>query len=343
MSEINSKENKMLKIATAPHMFSPQSISSLMRDVVIALLPAACVAVLFFGLNALLVILTSVAACVMWEYLVVHYLLKQPSTINNYSAIITGLLLAFNLPATMPLWMVLIGAFMAIVVAKMAFGGLGKNLFNPALVGRVFLFISFPVQMTMWMKPNWKDFFNADIQTAATTLGILKHIDATSSATSLTNSSASLQDLPNYWQMFVGYTGGSLGEVSALALLLGGAYLLWRKVITWHVPFYYLATVFVLTSIMWLVTDDVRYEPLTHLLSGGLMLGAIFMATDYATSPMSIKGKIVFAIGCGILTVLIRLYSAYPEGVSFAILIMNALTPLIDKIFYPRVYGTGRK
>ncbi len=334
----------MLKVATAPHTFSPLDTKRLMRDVVIALMPAAIVAVVNFGLNALVVILSSVAACVMWEYLYVHYLLKQKSTINNYSAIITGLLLAFNLPATMPVWMVLIGAFMAIVVAKMAFGGLGKNIFNPALVGRVFLFISFPVQMTMWMKPNWHDFFNADVQTAATTLGILKHLDASSSATSLTHETAdTLQQLPQYWQMFVGYTGGSLGEVSALALLLGGAYLLYRRVITWHVPFYYLATMFILTSIMWLFTDDVRYEPLTHLLSGGLMLGAIFMATDYATSPMSIKGKIVFAIGCGLLTFIIRFYSAYPEGVSFAILIMNAFVPLIDKFYYPRVYGTGRK
>lgn len=333
----------MLKVATAPHMFSPVDTQRLMLDVVIAMLPAAFVAVAFFGLNALIVILSSIAACVMWEYLFVRYLLKQKSTINNYSAIITGMLLAFNLPATMPIWMVLIGAFMAIVVAKMAFGGLGKNIFNPALVGRVFLFISFPVQMTMWMKPNWQDFFNADVQTAATTLGILKHLDASSSATSLTHEVEAVHDIPEYWQMFVGYTGGSLGEVSALALLLGGAYLLYRRVITWHVPFYYLSTMFILTSIMWLITDDVRYEPLTHLLSGGLMLGAIFMATDYTTSPMSIKGKIIFAIGCGLLTFIIRFYSAYPEGVSFAILIMNAFVPLIDKFFYPRVYGTGRK
>ena len=333
----------MLKVATAPHTFSPLDTKRLMRDVVIALMPAAIVAVVNFGLNALVVILSSVAACVMWEYLYVHYLLKQKSTINNYSAIITGLLLAFNLPATMPVWMVLIGAFMAIVVAKMAFGGLGKNIFNPALVGRVFLFISFPVQMTMWMKPNWHDFFNADVQTAATTLGILKHLDASSSATSLTHETAdTLQQLPQYWQMFVGYTGGCLGEVSALALLIGFAYLLWRKVITWHIPFYYMATVFVITAVMWLLTNDVRYEPLTHLLSGGLILGAVFMATDYTTSPMTKNAQILYAVGCGVLTVIIRLYSAYPEGVSFAILIMNALVPLMDKYARPRFYGSRR-
>lgn len=330
----------MLKISTAPHLHSSADTDTLMRGVIIAMLPAALVAVLFFGIGALKVILTSVAACVLWEYLIVRYLLRQPSTVHNGSAVITGMLLAFNLPPAIPAWMILIGAFMAIGVAKMAFGGLGKNLFNPALVGRVFLFISFPVQMTTWMKPSIRDFLNTDVQTGATTLGILKHIDASSSATSLTGGAESL---PDYGQMFVGYTGGSLGEVSALALLLGMAYMLYKKIITWHIPFYYIGTVFLMTGIMWLITGDIRYEPLTHLLSGGLMLGAIFMATDYVTSPMSVNGKIVFAVGCGILTFVIRLYSAYPEGVSFAILIMNAFVPLIDKFYYPRVFGTGRK
>lgn len=326
----------MLKISTAPHMSSSSTTEILMRDVVIALLPAAVIAALFFGIGAIKVMLTAVAACVLCEYLIVRYLLKKPNTINNYSAIITGLLLAFNLPSTIPVWMILIGSFMAIGVAKMAFGGLGKNLFNPALVGRVFLFISFPVQMTTWAKPNWQDFLNLDVQTGATTLGLLKHIDASSSATALTRETATL---PDYWHMLTGYTGGSLGEVSALALLLGLAYMLYRKVITWHIPFYYLGTVFIMTSLFWLITKDVRYEPITHLLSGGLLLGAIFMATDYVTSPMTQKGKIIFAVGCGALTVIIRLFSAYPEGVSFAILIMNAFVPLIDKYFYTRIYG----
>lgn len=326
----------MLKISTAPHMCSSATTDRLMRDVVIALLPAAAVAVAFFGIGALKVILTSVAACVMWEYLIVRYLLNKPNTIGNYSAIITGLLLAFNLPSTIPVWMILIGAFMAVGVAKMAFGGLGKNLFNPALVGRVFLFISFPVQMTTWAKPNWRDFLNFDVQTGATTLGILKHLDVSSSATALTTETTTL---PDYWHMFCGYTGGSLGEISAIAILLGLFYMLYRRVITWHIPFYYVGTVFIITSLFWLITKDVRYEPITHLLSGGLLLGAVFMATDYVTSPMTQKGKIIFAVGCGVLTVVIRLFSAYPEGVSFAILIMNAFVPLIDKYFYTRVYG----
>lgn len=326
----------MLKISTAPHMCSSATTDRLMRDVVIALLPAAAFAVAFFGIGALKVILTSVAACVMWEYLIVRYLLNKPNTIGNYSAIITGLLLAFNLPSTIPIWMILVGAFMAIGVAKMAFGGLGKNLFNPALVGRVFLFISFPVQMTTWAKPNWRDFLNLDVQTGATTLGILKHLDTSSSATALT---AETSTLPDYWHMFCGYTGGSLGEISAIAILLGLLYMLYRRVVTWHIPFYYVGTVFIITSLFWLITKDVRYEPITHLLSGGLLLGAVFMATDYVTSPMTQKGKIIFAVGCGVLTVVIRLFSAYPEGVSFAILIMNAFVPLIDKYFYTRVYG----
>lgn len=323
----------MLKISTAPHMSSSSTTETLMRDVVIALMPAALVAVVFFGIGALKVIITSVAACVLWEYLIVRYLMKQPNTIGNYSAIITGLLLAFNLPSTIPTWMILIGAFMAIGIAKMAFGGLGKNLFNPALVGRVFLFISFPVQMTTWIKPNWKDFLNTDAQTGATTLGIIKHLNTESSSDALLN-------IPSYWQMFCGYTGGSLGEVSAIALLIGLIYMLYRKVITWHIPFYYVGTVFLFTGILWYINKDIRFEPLMHLLSGGLLLGAFFMATDYVTSPMTQKGKIIFAIGCGILTVIIRLYSAYPEGVSFAILIMNAFVPLIDKYCYTRVYGT---
>ena len=326
----------MLKISTAPHMQTNQDTKSLMRDVVIALLPTAFVGVLFFGLNALLVIMTSVAACVGFEYLFNRYCFHKKNTITDFSAIVTGLLLAYNLPSSMPLWMILLGAFMAIVVGKLCYGGLGKNIFNPALVGRVFLFISFPVQMTSWPKPEFLKFLDLDAQTSATTLGILKHLDGQTSATYLN------AHLPNYFDMFIGNIGGCIGEVSAFALLLGLAYMLWRRVITWHIPFYYIATVFVITGLMWLITGDVRYEPITHILSGGLMLGAIFMATDYTTSPMSKKGQILFAVCCGILTVIIRLYSAYPEGVSFAILIMNAFVPLIDKYMQPKIYGQRR-
>ena len=328
----------MLKISTAPHLQTRRDTRSLMLDVVIALLPAALAAVLIFGIGALKVMLTSVAGCVLFEYLACKYWLKTTNTTRDFSAVITGVLLAFNLPSSMPILMILIGCFMAVIVAKLCYGGLGKNIFNPALVGRVFLFISFPVQMTMWPQPQVLNFLNTDIQTAATPLSILKHIDAQTSATSL---GGIIDELPGYWQMFFGDTGGCIGEVSAFALLLGFAYLLYRRVIKWHIPVYYISTVFLLTAVMWLTTGDIRYDPLTHILSGGLMLGAVFMATDYTTSPMTKNGQILFAVGCGVLTVVIRLYSAYPEGVSFAILIMNAFVPLIDKYSQPRVFGKG--
>ena len=328
----------MLKSSTAPHLQTRRDTRSLMLDVVIALLPAALAAILIFGIGALKVMLTSVAGCVLFEYLACKYWLKTTNTTRDFSAVITGLRLAFNLPSSMPILMILIGCFMAVIVAKLCYGGLGKNIFNPALVGRVFLFISFPVQMTMWPRPQVLNFLNTDIQTAATPLSILKHIDAQTSATSL---GGIIDELPGYWQMFFGNTGGCIGEVSAFALLLGFAYLLYRRVIKWHIPVYYISTVFLLTAVMWLTTGDVRYDPLTHILSGGLMLGAVFMATDYTTSPMTKNGQILFAVGCGVLTVVIRLYSAYPEGVSFAILIMNAFVPLIDKYSQPRVFGKG--
>lgn len=332
----------MVKISTSPHMIAAHTTQSLMTDVIIALIPAIIAAVMFFGLPALLVIVTSVTGCILCEYVIARYLMKVTPEIRNGSATVTGILLAFNLPSSIPLWMVLIGCFVAIGIAKMAFGGLGKNLFNPALVGRVFLFISFPVQMTLWPKPSFLNFLQTDSQTAATTLGILKHADASSSATALTRNTG-LSEMPDYFDMFVGNIGGSLGEVSALAILLGLIYLLYRRVISWHIPFYYLATVFIFTGILWLTTGTPQTDPVTNLLSGGLMLGAVFMATDYVTSPMSAKGKVVFGIGCGILTVIIRLYSLYPEGVSFAILIMNAFVPLIDNLTRPRVFGKGKR
>lgn len=329
----------MLKVSTAPHFYSTNSTQLVMLDVIIALIPAGIVAVCFFGLAALLTLVTSITGCVVFEYITSRYLLKSKPTTNDLSAVVTGMLLAYNLPADMPIWMTLIGCFVAIVIAKMSFGGIGKNLFNPALVGRVFLFISFPVQMTRWIRPNFSDFLNTDVTTSATTLGILKHADVSTSATQLTT----LDELPSYMDMFLGYTGGSMGEISAAALLLGLIYMLYKKIISWHIPFYYLSTFFILTGINWLYTSSPAVEPLTQMLSGGLLLGAIFMATDYTTSPMSLKGKIIFAIGCGILTYIIRMYSSYPEGVSFAILIMNAFVPLIDKFVKPRIFGTRKK
>ncbi len=327
----------MLKVSTAPHIYSKTDTRTIMRDVIIALVPAGIAAIILFGLNALITIVTAVAGCVFFEYAACRWMLKTSNSTTDLSAVVTGLLLAYNLPCNMPIWMTLIGCFVAIIITKVAFGGIGKNLFNPALVGRVFLFVSFPVQMTTWVNPNWKDFLNVDVVTSATTLGILKHADKGTSIFELAD------QLPSYWNMFVGNIGGSMGEVSALALLIGGCWLLYRKVISWHIPFYYISTFLLLNTLFWIWTGRANCAPLTQLLSGGLLLGAIFMATDYTTSPMHKNGKIVFAIGCGILTFVIRQYSAYPEGVSFAILIMNAFVPLIDKAFHPRIFGTGRK
>ena len=317
-------------------MQTSRDTKSLMLDVVIALMPAAIAAVLFFGVDALRVILTSVAACVMFEYLACRYWLKIGNTTRDYSAVITGLLLAYNLPSDMPCWMILIGAFVAIIIAKICFGGLGCNIFNPALVGRVFLFISFPVQMTIWPKPYFLSMFSPDGETGATTLRMIKSIGKTLDSA---QAMYTLEDLPEYWKMFVGNTGGCIGEISALALLIGFAYLLCRKVISWHIPVFLVGTVLLLTSVLYLTTGNARFLPLAHLLSGGLMLGAIFMATDYTTSPMTVKGQIIFAVMCGVLTVIIRAFSAYPEGISFAILIMNAFVPLIDKFAVQRYFG----
>ncbi len=328
----------MLKISTNPHMQTSRNTRSIMLDVIIALIPAILGAILFFGFDALRVIFTSVAACVMFEWIACRYWLKTKNTTTDLSAVITGLLLAFNLPSGMPSWMILVGAFIAIIIAKVCFGGIGQNIFNPALIGRVFLFISFPVQMTSWPKPHFLHLISPDGQTGATPLRIIKTINSTN----LDEVTSSTLELPSYLDMFLGNIGGCIGEISALAILIGLAYMLWRKVITWHIPVYFLATVFIMTSILYCLTKDIKFLPLAHMLSGGLMLGAVFMATDYTTSPMTIKGQIIFAIGCGLLTVIIRGFSAYPEGVSFAILIMNALVPLIDKISVQRYYGEIR-
>ncbi len=315
-------------------MQTSRNTRAIMLDVIIALIPAAIAAVLFFGIDALRVILTSVAACVMFEWIACKYWLKTQNTTTDLSAVITGLLLAFNLPAEMPCWMILIGAFISIIIAKICFGGIGQNIFNPALIGRVFLFISFPVQMTSWPKPYFFHLVSPDGQTGATPLRIIKTLSKTTNVEEM-----STMELPSYLDMFLGNIGGCIGEISALAILIGLGYMLYRKVITWHIPVYYLATVLIITSILYMITGDIKFLPLAHMLSGGLMLGAVFMATDYTTSPMTQKGQIIFAIGCGLLTVIIRAFSAYPEGVSFAILIMNALVPLIDKISVQRYYG----
>lgn len=323
----------LLTVSGSPHVHSDQSLKKIMWGVVIAMVPAMLVSFWYFGLPAIIITLTAVISCLVFEYLIQKYLLKQNPTITDGSAIITGMLLAFNVPSSLPLWQMVIGALVAIGIAKMSYGGLGKNPFNPALVGRVFLLISFPVDMTLWPlpKPVWT---MVDAITGPTSLGILKEGVAKGDTVSqLASQLPSLQDL------FIGGIGGSLGEVSAAAIILGGLYMIFRKIITWHIPVSFIATVAIFTGIMWQINPEQYINPMFHLLAGGLMLGAIFMATDMVTSPMTYKGMIIYGIGCGVLTVLIRLWGSYPEGVSFAILIMNAVTPLINKGFKPKRFG----
>jgi Na+-translocating ferredoxin:NAD+ oxidoreductase subunit D len=324
----------LLTISGSPHIQSSETVSKIMWGVVIALVPAMLVSFWYFGLGAGLLILTSVAACVLFEYLIQRFILKQTTTINDGSAVITGILLALNVPSSLPVWMMVIGALVAIGIAKMTYGGLGKNPFNPALVARVFLLISFPVDMTSWPLPLVNRTVLADAITGPTALSIVKEGIAKGESVDRL-----MSQVPSYIDMLTGNMGGSLGEISAIAILLGGLYMLFRKIISWHIPVSFILTVFLFTGILFL-TDPTRYiDPVFHLLSGGLMLGAIFMATDMVTSPMTKQGMLIFGFGCGFLTVLIRVWGSYPEGVSFAILIMNAVVPLINKGFKPRKFG----
>lgn len=301
-----------------------------MYGVLIALVPTFIFSIVFFGLGAILVTLTSVAACLVFEYVIQKYLMKQRPTIWDGSAIITGVLLAFNLPSSLPLWIVVIGALVAIGIGKMSFGGLGNNIFNPALVGRVFLLISFPVQMTTWPVPN--GFATADAVTGATPLALVKEAVKNGQAVGDTLSSVGITT----GNLILGNIGGSLGEVAAIGLLLGFAYMLIRKIISWHIPVAIFATVIVFSGILNLADPAQFAGPVFHLFTGGLMLGAIFMATDYVTSPMTHKGMLIYGVGIGLLTVIIRVFGAYPEGMSFAILIMNGFTPLINRYCKPR-------
>lgn len=328
--------NQKLIVSPSPHISGDYSIRNLMMHVVIALIPAFLVSVWFFGYAAVLVTAISVASCVLFEYIIQRFVMKVKPTVDDGSAVVTGVLLAFNVPANLPVWMIILGALVAIGIAKMSFGGLGNNPFNPALVARVFLLISFPVQMTTWPLPKGFETSYADAVTGATPLGILKEgIRNGSSVTELMHSSA----MPDYQQLFIGNMGGSLGEIAAGALLLGFIYLLWKRVITWHIPVTIILTVAAFTTLLWLVNPSRYADPLFHLLTGGFLLGAIYMATDYVTSPMSIPGMIIYAIGIGIVTVVIRVWGAYPEGVSFAILFMNAFVPLINRYIKPGRFG----
>ena len=300
---------------------SGETTQRIMLDVIIALMPALFAGAFYFGFRALTLTATAVVFAVVTE-VVMQKILKKPVTVSDLSAVVTGILIAFNVPVTLPLWLVAIGSIFAIAIAKQCFGGLGFNFINPALAARAMLLASWPVRMTGWVEPS------ADAVSTATPLGILKVGEAAGQA------------LPGLWDMFIGNIGGCIGETSALALLIGGAYLLYRKVINLRTPVSYIATVAVLAFFFGGFDSTVMAY---HILAGGLFLGAIFMATDYSTSPMTPKGQIIFGIGCGFLTSVIRFYGGYPEGVSYSILIMNVATPLIDKYTMPRKFGEVKK
>lgn len=331
-------ETQPIIVSASPHIHTDRTSKKLMYDVVLALLPAFFVSIFVFGISALIVTSVAIISCLLFEYLIQKYLLKTEVTIGDGSALITGILLAFNLPSILPIWMVVAGSLVAIGIAKLSFGGLGYNIFNPALVGRVFLLISFPVQMTLWPTAIKNNITISDAVTGATPLGIVK--EGLLYGETMADLSAKI---PSNMDLFLGVMGGSLGEMSAFALLVGGLYLIARKVISWHIPFVMLATMALMTGIFWYIDPEHYASPLFHLLSGGAILGAFFMATDLVTSPVTKTGMVIFAVGIGIITVVIRLFGAYPEGVSFAILIMNAFVPLINKFFKPRRFGEKLK
>ncbi len=313
-------ENTSFKVSSSPHIRSGETTQRIMLDVIIALMPALFAGVFYFGFKALTLTVTAVVFAVAAE-VVMQKIMGKPVTVNDLSAVVTGILIAFNVPASLPIWMVAVGSVFAIAIAKQCFGGLGFNFINPALAARAMLLASWPVDMTGWVAPR------ADAVSTATPLAILGG-DATGQA------------LPSVMDLFIGNVGGCIGETSALALLIGAAYLLYRGVISHRIPAAYIGTVAVLAFLFGGV------NPVTmiyHVFAGGLFLGAIFMATDYSTSPMSAKGQIIFGIGCGMLTSIIRFYGGYPEGVSYSILLMNLATPLIDRYTMPRKFGEVKK
>ena len=305
-----------LLVTYSPHRKSGVTTRSIMLNVVIALIPALVCAVIFFGFRALMLTCVSVLACVLFEYLV-RKLMKRDNTIGDLSAVVTGVLVAFNVPVTLPIWMLIIGDFVAIVIAKQMFGGIGQNFANPAILARIVLLVSFPAQMTTWVPPYFNSFLvPADVVTTATPLA-----DITNTET-----------LPSMLDMFLGARAGSLGVTAALALLIGGLYLIVRRIINPIIPIAYIGTVFLFTWALGL-------DPVYQILAGGVMLGGFFMLTDYSTSPSTRLGKLIFAVGCGIITVVIRVFGSYPEGVSFAILLMNILVPYIDKATRLKPFG----
>ena len=314
-------------VTSSPHVHSDFHVNSIMLDVIIALIPAGLAGIFYFGLNSLFVIIASVVSCVVFEFLW-NKLLKKTSTIGDLSAVVTGLLLAYNMPPTIPIWMVIVGSFFAIIIVKQLFGGIGNNFMNPALAARAFLLASWAGAMTNWCSPS---FFGTDAQASATPLAILKQ------------GGEALENMPAIQKMFMGDVGGCIGETAAWLLLVGGVYLWMRGVIKMRTPVSFILTVAVCAFLFGGASSFAgRLEMMGwHVFSGGLFLGAIFMATDYTTSPITPKGQVVMGIGCGLITSLIRLKGGYPEGTSYAILIMNVLTPLIDRYTAPRVFGTN--
>ena len=324
-----------LIVSLSPHAHGTDSVERNMYGVIIALLPALLVSFLYFGIGSVVVCASSVAACMFFEWAITKYIMKKEPTLIDGSAILTGLLLGFNLPSNLPVWIIIIGALVAIGIGKMTFGGLGWNPFNPALVGRCFLLVSFPAQMTSWPVAGQLTSY-VDAQTGATPLSIMKEAIKSGDPTVLDR-------LPDSVSLLLGNPGinhgaGTIGEICALALIIGLIYMLWKKIITWHIPVSILATVFVFCGLLH-VANPIYANPIAELLTGGLMLGAIFMATDYVTSPMTHKGQIIYGIAIGALTVIIRNWGSYPEGMSFAILIMNAFTPLINAYVKPKRFG----
>lgn len=313
-------------VSPSPHIHANVSTRSLMHDVIIALTPAIVVSVLFYGWSELLILAVSVASCVLFEWAITKYMLKAPSTIGDMSAVVTGLLLAMNLPSTTPWWVVFIGALVSIGVAKMTFGGIGQNPFNPAITGRVFLLISFPTYMTDWTVPQGF-IHSSDAVSGATLLG--RYAEGGVEAVAGTD----------YLNTLFLNIGGSAGEISTLALLVGFAYLLVRKVIKPWITLSIFATIAVFSGIFWMIDPSTYTDPLFNLLTGGVVLGACFMATDYVTSPMSNLGGVIYGIGIGLLVMLIRYFGAYPEGMSFAILIMNMVVPLLNNWCHQKKYG----
>ena len=327
-----------LIVSLSPHAHGNDSVERNMYGVIIALIPAVLVSLYYFGIGSAVVLLASVAACVFFEWAIAKYMLKTKPQVLDGSAMLTGLLLGMNLPSNLPLWIIILGALIAIGVGKMSFGGLGNNPFNPALVGRCFLLVSFPAQMTSWPTVGQLGSY-LDAQTGATPLSVMKEAIKTGDA-------SLLDKLPDTFTMLLGNPAngmgaGTIGEVCAAALLLGLIYMLVKKIITWHIPVSILCTVFVFSGLMHMI-NPVYANPVYELLSGGLMLGAIFMATDYVTSPMTKKGQLIYGVAIGFLTIVIRNWGSYPEGMSFAILIMNGFTPLINHYMKPKRYGIAK-